>query len=140
MKTNLLLIAGMMLTALPAQAQDSTASTGGPVSGRAAIDLVIGNSMVGTLEGQAESDPGVVFYLNADGTAKARSTTGDGETRPGQWSVGEGDTLCIVDPGDTPGENDCMGVIVTGDQVELAQGADKFGLKLKLMPGNPYEL
>ncbi|MFC4256191.1 hypothetical protein GRI97_11320 [Altererythrobacter xixiisoli] len=140
MKMTLLAIAGLMLTALPAQAQDAAAPVSGPVSGRAAIDLVIGNSLVGTVEGQAESDPGVVFYLNADGTAKARSTTGDGETRPGQWSVGEGDTLCIVDPGDKPDSNDCMGVTVIGDQVELAQGTEKFGLNLKLMPGNPYEL
>ncbi|GEM_PF-2614060 len=148
MKLPVLLSAGVVapviFAAMPALAQDGPTAPG-TITGRAAIGLVIGNSLVHEGQdqdktAQEKSTPAMVMHFAADGKAGARSADTGAEVQPGTWSIDEQGRLCVVDPGKTPKEGDCVDVAVTGDQVRLTQSLERMELNMRLVPGNPYEL
>jgi hypothetical protein len=123
-KTATLLLA--LVTALVAGPLPSW-SQADKLTGLAAWNALVGNTVTGTLENREFAD----HYL-PDGTVKS---TVDGEILSGKWSL-EGESICFVYPGEP---KECYEMEVTGD---TATFTDKSGyaIRARILKGNPKNL
>jgi hypothetical protein len=101
----------------------STPTTPGKLTGMAAWNALVGNTVVGKLEGKDFAD----YYL-ADGTVK--SMVGS-ETITGRWSL-EGDKICFAYPGEP---KECYAMEVSGD-VAVFTDRDGMSVKGQVQKGN----
>ena len=116
-------------TAVPpllAQASPSTPPAT-KLTGMAAWSALVGNTVVGKLEGKDFAD----YYLT-DGTVK---TMVDSQAVAGKWSL-EGDKICFTYPDDP---KECYVMEVVGDSATFT---DKSGLavKVQILKGNAKNL
>jgi hypothetical protein len=112
---------------LLAQATPSTPQPATKLTGMAAWSALLGNTVVGKLEGKDFAD----YYL-ADGTVKSIV---EDKAVAGKWSL-EGDKICFTYP-DEP--KDCYIMEVVGDSATFT---DKSGLavKVQILKGNAKNL
>lgn len=105
---------------LPASAQGQPEE---PVlTGRAAIERIIGNTLVLAPAGDTPFALEVIMYFAPDGRAASRvlanGVANEEESMTGKWSIDEQERLCVVENGkDLKAERDCIGMVVTGDTV-----------------------
>lgn len=120
-------IALQLAVATPAWAQAPAA----PLSGKAAIQALVGNTVEVNNGGQKNA-----MYFSADGTAL--STADEADQKVGRWSVGAGGQFCVVDKGETPQQNDCADLTITGNTVTFKIGTSE--MSGTLVKGNPNKL
>lgn len=121
----------------------------GPVlTGHAAIERIIGNTMVFIPK---ESIPAIdvksLIYFNPDGRATMRiianGQPGEAEKteiETGTWSIDDQERLCVVSEGNTLRETDCIGLTVKGDTVSSTPDDTLHRATVTLVKGNPYGL
>ena len=129
----LLAICALILTSAFGFAQDAPAPapgqvTPGQVTGRAAIDKVIGNTMSGTIENEA-----YFAYYDKDGTV--RMLVG-GNVSHGKWSI-DGNNLCEEFPDD---EDETCYHFQIDDAGGIMTDEDGTDYKIEIIKGNPKKL
>jgi hypothetical protein len=122
------MVAAWMLMAQPALSETAT-----PLSGQQIKDQLVGNTIIGTEDGEPYSE-----FLKKDGTISGQSPS---EKYTGQWRIGD-DQICFYykEEGKSPAkaENwDCTFVVINGDKV-IWQGTDS--PDSTLLAGNPKGL
>lgn len=146
MKSPLLFVALSLSALLPASAHGQSDE---PVlTGRAAIERIIGNTMVLVPTAPLPTINVKSFiYFNPDGRAVMQMTASDRadeaektETRAGNWSIDAQERLCVVDEATTLREQDCIGVRVTGNTVRAVPEDVFDGATATLLEGNPRGL
>lgn len=110
-----------------------TAQASAPLTGKAAIRAVIGNT-VEIADGGRQN----AIYFSPDGKARSTVEAASPDGKVGHWSVGAGGQLCVVDPGKTPQPNDCVDLTVDGNTVTLRIGTQR--MSGTLVKGNPRGL
>ncbi|HKU97164.1 MAG TPA: hypothetical protein VJR58_17905 [Vineibacter sp.] len=95
----------------------------GKLTGMAAWSTLVGNTVVGKIEGKDFAD----YYL-ADGTVKSMV---ESQIATGKWAL-EGDKICFVYP-DEPRE--CYAMEVVGDDVAFTDNTGA-GIRAKVLKGN----
>jgi tetratricopeptide (TPR) repeat protein len=115
-------------TSTPAAAATQTETPVTKLTGRAAWDALVGNSITGEEDGEP-----LVEYYAPDGTAK--SMTGH-EVSTGTWTFA-GDTVCFKYPDDQ--DTDCYKVEVAADSVTFYE-KDGSGSRYAIVKGNPKQL
>jgi hypothetical protein len=100
----------------------------GKLTGHAAIERLIGNTMTGTADGQ----PYFAFY-DKDGTVKMQR---GGDVSTGKWSI-DGDDLCEEYPDDD--DETCYKLELDGDSGVMTD-EDGTVYKIEIIPGNPKKL
>lgn len=146
MKRPLLLAALSFSALLPATAYGQSEES--VLTGRAAIERIIGNTLV-----LAPKTPGPnlnvksFIYFSPDGRAAMQMTAGDQandeeniEIEPGTWSIDDQERLCVVEEGTILKERDCIGLRVTGDTVHSVPEDILDGAIATLLEGNPRGL
>ncbi|MGE0425432.1 MAG: hypothetical protein AB7O88_24440 [Reyranellaceae bacterium] len=101
--------------------------SGGKVTGLAAWNKLIGNTVAGLVDGKNYAE----FY-QPDGTVK---TLADAELTTGKWSV-EGEKVCFVYPKE---DKACFTLELAGDDVTFTDDSGA-GIRVKLLQGNPKNL
>lgn len=131
-KTSMSLLGALLLAAVPAHAETSE------ISGRAAIDRLLGNTLVSTpIDPMMEVQDGLLL-LRADGTA-AWVNIGVGDTaKEVRWTVDERDWLCIAGFDDVLVDDACTGIVIAGDEVTMLQddSSSEGRLTIRLEKGN----
>jgi hypothetical protein len=119
-----------MLTsgALFAQQPAPSPSPATKLTGHAAIEALIGNTMTGSADGA----PYFAFY-DKDGTVKMKR---GGEVSTGKWSFDE-DDLCEEYPDDD--DETCYKLELSG-QTGIMTDEDGTAYKVEILPGNPEKL
>jgi hypothetical protein len=97
------------------------------LSGKAAWDTVVGNTLTGRLDGKTYHD----FYRK-DGKLVSLQ---EGEISTGKWSL-EGEKVCIKYPDE---DKDCYTVVALGRTVTMTDAKGK-GFRATLLRGNPKDL
>ena len=132
--SGLILVAAAMVHA---QTQGATTAPAAPpaasdkltVTGLAAWEKIVGNTLVGTVEGRAFAE----FYAK-DGTVKFRI---DGKLAVGRWVV-TGEQICFDYPGDP---RECfIPTLVDGANLTWSDGKGMVDTQGTLKPGNSEEL
>jgi len=120
------LLTGAAGTAL-AQATPQTTQ---PLTGWAAINAVIGNTV--EIEGKTGGKGSIYFSLG--GMARAS----DPAERQQRWYA-TGGILCVAEEGKPIRPSECVAVVVTGDTVEFMEGTRNVG-RGRIVRGNPKDL
>jgi len=141
------LLASLSLAAmLPASAYGQSEEPA--LTGRAAIERIIGNTLVlAPREPLPDMTVQSFIYFGPDGRAsmqmkasKRVNGTKKTEAETGKWSIDDQDRLCVIEEGKTLRERDCIGMTVTGDTVRSVP-EDVFGdATATLVNGNPHGL
>lgn len=138
-----LLLPGLFLAALiPADAHGQSAEPA--FEGKAAIQRIIGNTLL--LSGVAPSVEGmaIAIYFDPDGRAASQLMKDgrpvDDERDEAAWSVDDQERLCVVEDGRTLRDKDCIGPIVMGDTVRSTPEEAFAGMAVTLVRGNPHDL
>lgn len=97
------------------------------LTGKAAWDTVIGNTLTGRSGGKTYHD-----HYRADGTL---ASLRDGEITPGKWTL-EGDKVCTTRGGQAKA---CYDVVASGRTVTLTDASGR-GLRATLLRANPRDL
>lgn len=146
MKHPLLLAVLSLWVLLPASAYGQSEA---PVlTGRAAIERIIGNTM---LLAPAKPLPTIdvrsYIYFSPDGRTAMQMTARDpandekkAETEAGNWSIDDQERLCVVQEGKTLKDRDCIGVRVTGNSVRSVPEDIFEDATATLLEGNPRGL
>jgi hypothetical protein len=108
--------------------QAPSPSAEGKVTGRAAIDKLIGN----TMSGMAQGSPYFAFY---DPNGTVRMQTGS-DLQAGKWSIDE-DNLCEEFPDDE--DESCYHLELEGTSGVMTD-EDGTAYKIEIIPGNPKKL
>lgn len=118
------------------------------LTGRAAIDRIVGNTMVLIpKETGLGKDLKSLVYLMPDGRAAFKTQAGDGkggqrdvEAWEGRWSVDDQERLCVSKADHAPRDRDCLGLTIKGNSI-YSVPADAFSNSIAtLETGNPYGL
>ncbi|GEM_PF-3105538 len=124
--------ASALVLPLSLSAQDS-------ITGRAAVERLVGNTMVTNL---VENDIGAQegkLLLRDNGTAVWVNIQPEAEPVEVRWEVDDRGWLCMSGfPEDTV-DSSCAGLTITGDQIIMNdEGSNSEGiLDIRLIPGNP---
>lgn len=115
MTMRILAAALVLQVAIAGAASAQTAGTTQPLAGKAAVDALVGNTMIATMP----NDPGVemAFHILADGTIEL-SRRENGTWKPpvsSRWTVRDDGRFCVTPDGGPPGEKDCVAISVSGD-------------------------
>ena len=97
------------------------------ITGKAAWDLVVGNTLTGRASGKTYHD-----YYRRDGTI---ASLVDGEITPAKWTL-EGDKVCTKYPDE---DKICYTVVASGRTVTMTDDKGR-GLRATLLRGNPKDL
>ena len=131
---------------LPASAYGQTEE---PVlTGRAAIERIIGNTLVlAPLEPLPDMTVQSFIYFDPDGRASMQikaseriNGTEKTETETGKWSIDDHDRLCVAEEGKTLRDRDCLGMTVTGNTVRSVPEDVLGNASATLVEGNPHGL
>ncbi|SEE15455.1 hypothetical protein SAMN05444161_4991 [Rhizobiales bacterium GAS191] len=125
----LAICASMLISSL-CFAQQQTPSPSAPtkITGKAAIEALIGNTMTGSADGT----PYLAFYAK-DGTVTMKR---GGEVSSGKWSI-NGDDLCEEYPDDE--DESCYKLELDGTAGVMTD-EDGTPYKIEILPGNPEKL
>jgi len=146
MKKSVLLASLTLSTLLPASAHGQSEE---PVlTGRAAIERIIGNTLV---LAPKEPLPDITLqssiYFSPDGRAGMQIEASERingaektEAETGKWSIDDQDRLCVTEEGKTLRERDCIGMTVTGDTVRSVPEDVLGAATATLTEGNPRGL
>lgn len=147
MKSPLLFVALSLSALLPASAHGQSEE---PVlTGRAAIERIIGNTMVlAPTKPLPTIDVKSFIYFSPDGRSAMQMTASDpaneeeteAETEAGNWSIDDQERLCVVQQGKTLKDGDCIGVRVTGNTIHSVPEDVFDGATATLLEGNPRRL
>lgn len=118
------------------------------LTGRAAIERIIGNTMI---LAPAKPHPTLnvrsFVYFSPDGRAVMQMTASDRvdevektETEAGDWSIDDQERLCVVADGTTLRDQDCIGLTVAGSIVRSVPEDVFGGATATLVEGNPHGL
>ena len=118
------------------------------LTGRAAIERIIGNTM---LFAPAKPFPTIkvrsFIYFSPDGRTAMQMTASDpaneeekAETEAGNWSIDDQERLCVVQEGKTLKDRDCIGVRITGNSVRSVPEDIFEDATATLLEGNPRGL
>lgn len=108
-------------------------------SGRALIDLLIGNTLVVHRSGQAGGAHGHL-HLMEDGTADFREILRDASSGRISWSVDEYERLCVTENLEPDQRKDCGLFRIMGDDLYIYGDSGKVEhLKARLLRGEPRE-
>ncbi|MXO99578.1 hypothetical protein GRI97_11325 [Altererythrobacter xixiisoli] len=111
------------------------------IVGGEAIDRLIGNTLVATQTNLGSDQPPALLYLRPDGTAVGREGRQGAKAEQAKWWIEDETLLCILPPGGKRTRNDCVGIVIEGDRIQLLEnGRPLEQLDMRLEPGNPYEL
>jgi len=124
----LLALGALMLTSALGFAQPPSPAAPTKITGRAAIDRLVGNTMTGTLEGS----PYFAFY-DKDGAVRMQAS---GDVTAGKWAA-DGDDLCEEFPDD--GDETCYRLELDGNS-GIMTDEDGAVYKIDIIPGNPKKL
>jgi len=124
----LVAICALMLTSGLIFAQHAPSPSQGKLTGHAAIEKLIGNTMTGTAEGQ----PYFAFY-DKDGTVKMQRGS---EISTGKWAI-DGDDLCEEYPDDD--DETCYKLELDGN-VGVMTDEDGISYEIEIIPGNSKKL
>ena len=111
----------------PPKAADDTPSDGKRLTGKAAWDTVVGNTLTGRVDGKTYHD-----LYRKDGKLVSLL---DDEVTTGKWFL-EGDKACTKYPDD---DKECYSVVATGRTVTMTDAKGK-GFRATLLRGNPKDL
>jgi hypothetical protein len=111
-----------------AQQPPSSPPASGKVTGRAAIDKLIGNTMTGTIEGAP-----YFAYYDKDGTVRMQVGS---DVMAGKWTI-DGDGFCEEYPDDE--DETCYHLEIDGNGA-LMTDEDGTVYKIEILPGNPKKL
>ena len=100
----------------------------GKLTGRAAIEKLIGNTMSGTAQGS----PYFAFY-DPNGTVRMQSGS---DLQSGKWTI-DGDDLCEEYPDDE--DETCYHIELDGNSGVMTD-EDGTAYKIEILPGNPKKL
>ncbi|MFC4255181.1 hypothetical protein GRI97_07080 [Altererythrobacter xixiisoli] len=112
------------------------------LTGKAAIDHAVGNTMVTRLVDETVGAQEGRLLLRPDGTAVWVNIEPGAQAVTIRWQVDDQGQLCMSGfPADTV-EDSCAGISITGDKVVMHDGdSDSAGiLDITLVPGNPGNL
>jgi hypothetical protein len=118
----------MLVSSLAFAQQAPSPSALAKLTGHAAIERLIGNTMTGTADGE----PYFAFY-DKDGTVKMQR---GGDVSTGKWSI-DGDDLCEEYPDDE--DETCYKLELDGDSGVMTD-EDGTAYKIEIIPGNPKKL
>ena len=118
----------MLISSASEAEQPVAAPAGAKLSGSAAVEQLIGNTMTGSAEGA----PYFAFY-DKDGTVKMRRS---GELSTGKWSLDHGE-LCEEYPDDD--DETCYKLELDGASGVMTDD-DGTAYKIDILPGNPEKL
>jgi len=125
----LIAIGAWLLIFVPALAQQPAPSApSGKLTGRAAVERLIGNTMTGTSEG-------VPYFAFYDPEGAVRMQRG-GEVSSGKWSI-DGDNLCEEFPEDD--DETCYHLEIEGDKGTMTD-EDGTAYAIEILAGNPRKL
>ncbi|WP_161391288.1 hypothetical protein [Croceibacterium xixiisoli] len=111
----------------------------GGLTGRAAVERVVGNTLIGAPDGKTDPEDTVIFHFAEGGRAAARAQSGADKPRRGNWQIGENGQLCANLAGDKDPTLQCLDLVVNGDHADLLEDGERL-ITLKILPGNPYKL
>ena len=113
--------------AAPAAPAAAAPAESAKLSGVAAWNAIIGNTVTGKREGD-DFD----YYVKPDG---AIILLDDGDIETGKWAL-EGQKICFTFPGE---DKECLTVSLDGDVINFLED-DGSGFRGKLLKGNPKKL
>ncbi len=136
-------LACAILFAPAASPAEEAADAGGiaieQASGRALIDLLIGNTLVVRRSGQVGGAHGHL-HLMEDGTADFREILRDARSGRISWSVDEYERLCVTENLEPDQRKDCGLFRIMGDDLYIYRDSGKVEhLKVRLLRGEPRE-
>lgn len=109
----------------------------GALTGSAAMNALVGNTLVLSESGKPEEQ--IALYFLADGTVKGAAGN---RSRTGKWTV-SGTKLCIADENKEPRPQDCAELTVEGEGVTLTtthSGGKTNALRGQILKGNPRNM
>lgn len=118
------------------------------LTGRAAIERIIGNTLVlAPLEPLPDMTLQSSIYFSPDGRASMQieaseriNGTEKAETETGKWLIDDQDRLCVVEEGKTLRDLDCIGMTVAGNVVRSVPEEVLGDATVTLVEGNPRGL
>lgn len=129
----------ILFTPVASSAEDAGEIAIEQASGRALIDLLIGNTLVVRRSGQADGTHGHL-HLMQDGTADFREILRDASSGHISWSVDEYERLCVTENLYPDQRKDCGLFRVMGDDLYIYADSGKVEhLKARLLRGKPRE-
>ena len=122
-----------------AQATSPAPAPAGAITGAAAMNALIGNTLVLSSESSKPEEQLALYFL-ADGTVKGAEGN---RPKTGKWTL-TGNKLCVMDSNkEEPRPRDCVDLAVAGDDVTLTvtlSGGKTDAIRGKILKGNPRNL
>lgn len=135
MKKHLLLMALSISALFPVSVQ---AQSEEPVlTGRAAIERIIGNTTILAPTTQPPSSGKSFIYFSPDERATVQNEiAGAAHSETGHWSIDDQERLCMKEEGTALKEIDCIGITIMGNTLHSVPANIFFGMTAKLAEGN----
>ena len=137
-----LVAAATLLHTGQAQAE-TTAPDGQPLTGRAAAERMIGNTLIASDPPASESKQSHgmdLLYFAPDGTGRMRAGTPQKDEESIKWLIDEQGRVCLITHHEAPADAICAAATITGNHVALQYDSHNEKMTVTLVDGNPYGL
>lgn len=133
------LVCAILFAPAASSAEDAGEITIKQASGRALVDLLIGNTLIVRRSGHVGGAHGHL-HLMEDGTADFREMLRDARSGRISWSVDEYERLCLTENLESDQRKDCGLFRIMGDDLYIYGDSGKVEhLKVRLLRGEPRE-